>query len=176
MRVVNAVTTSWPALRLDRPTFSAVAESELDAVHRYLLFLTGNRTVAEDLTGETFEKAFRVWRRFDPRRGTARAWLCGIARTTALDHFRSEERRRRREERYARDLPETEDLPFGPGPLEAALSLLSAAEREVVALRVLLELDGPTTARMLGISTTACSTRLSRALKRLEELMNDARD
>ena len=176
MRVVNAVTTSWPALRLDRPTFSAVAESELDAVHRYLLFLTGNRTVAEDLAGETFEKAFRVWRRFDPRRGTARAWLCGIARTTALDHFRSEERRRRREERYARDLPETEDLAIGPGPLEAALSLLSAAEREVVALRVLLELDGPATARVLGISTTACSTRLSRALKRLEELMKDARD
>jgi RNA polymerase sigma-70 factor (ECF subfamily) len=176
MRVVNAVTTSWPALRLERPTFTAVAESELDAVHRYLLFLTGNRTVAEDLTGETFEKAFRVWRRFDPRRGSARAWLCGIARTTALDHFRSEERRRRREERYARDLPATEDLAFGPGPLEAALALLSAAEREVVALRVLLELDGPTTARVLGISTTACSTRLSRALKRLEELMNDARD
>jgi RNA polymerase sigma-70 factor (ECF subfamily) len=176
MRVVNAVTTSWPALRLERPTFSAVAESELDAVHRYLLFLTGNRTVAEDLTGETFEKAFRVWRRFDPRRGTARAWLCGIARTTALDHFRSEERRRRREERYAHALPETEDIAFGPGPLEAALCLLSAAEREVVALRVLLELDGPTAARVLGISTTACSTRLSRALKRLEELMKDARD
>ena len=176
MKAVNAVTTSWPGLRVDRPTFSAVAESELDAVHRYLVFLTGNRTVAEDLTGETFEKAFRVWRRFDPRRGTARAWLCGIARSTALDHFRSEERRRRREERYARDLPETEDLAIGPGPLEAALSLLSAAEREVVALRVLLELDGPATARVLGISTTACSTRLSRALKRLEELMKDARD
>jgi RNA polymerase sigma-70 factor (ECF subfamily) len=176
MRVVNAVTTSWPALRLERPTFSAVAESELDAVHRYLLFLTGNRTVAEDLTSETFEKAFRVWRRFDPRRGTARAWLCGIARTTALDHFRSEERRRRREERYARDLPEAEEIALGPGPLEAALGRLSAAEREVVALRVLLELDGPTTARVLGISTTACSTRLSRALRRLEELMKDARD
>jgi len=83
MKAVNAVTTTWPGLRVDRPTFSAVAESELDAVHRYLLFLTGNRTVAEDLTGETFEKAFRIWRRFDPRRGTPRAWLCGIARTTA---------------------------------------------------------------------------------------------
>jgi RNA polymerase sigma-70 factor (ECF subfamily) len=176
MRVVNAVTTSWPALGLDRPSFSSAAESELDAVHRYLLFLTGNPTVAEDLTGETFEKAFRVWRRFDPRRGTARAWLCGIARTTALDHFRSEERRRRREERYARDLPEAQEEAFGPGRLESALGRLSAAEREVVALRVLLELDGPTTARLLGISTTACSTRLSRALKRLEELMKDARD
>ena len=176
MKAVNAVTTSWPALRVDRPTFSAVAESELDAVHRYLLFLTGNRAVAEDLTGETFEKAFRVWRRFDPRRGTPRAWLCGIARTTALDHFRSEERRRRREEKYTRDLAESDEPAFGPGDLESALGRLSAAEREVVALRVLLELDGPTVSRLLGISTTACSTRLSRALKRLEEMMRDARD
>jgi RNA polymerase sigma-70 factor (ECF subfamily) len=176
MRAVNAVTTSWPGLHVDRPSFSAVAESELDAVHRYLLFLTGNRAVAEDLTGETFEKAFRSWRRFDPRRGTARSWLCRIARSTALDHFRSEERRRRRETRYARDLPDAEEPGFGPGALEAALARLSPAEREVVALRVLLELDGPTTARVLGISVTACSTRLSRALKRLEEMMSDAGD
>jgi RNA polymerase sigma factor (sigma-70 family) len=176
MRAVNAVTTSWAGLHVDRPSFSAVAESELDAVHRYLLFLTGNRTVAEDLTGETFEKAFRSWRRFDPRRGTARVWLCRIARSTALDHFRSEERRRRREDRYARGLPESVDNELGPGALETAVARLSPAEREIVALRVLLELDGPTAARVLGISTTACSTRLSRALKKLEEMMSDASD
>jgi RNA polymerase sigma factor (sigma-70 family) len=176
MKSVNAVTTSWPGLHLDRPTFASVAEAELDAVHRYLLFLTGDRSVAEDLTGETFEKAFRFWRRFDPRRGSARAWLCGIARTTALDHFRAERRRRRREDRYARDLPASGEPSLGPGKLEAALEQLSPADREIVALRVLLELDGPTTARVLGISATACSTRLSRALKRLEEMMSDARD
>ena len=175
MRAVNAVTTSWPGLHVDRPSFSAVAESELDAVHRYLLFLTGNRAVAEDLTGETFEKAFRSWRRFDPRRGTPRAWLCRIARSTALDHFRAEERRRRREERYAGGAAVVDEPQLGPGPLEAALAQLSPVEREVVALRVLLELDGPTAARILGISTTACSTRLSRALKRLEEMMSDVR-
>jgi DNA-directed RNA polymerase specialized sigma24 family protein len=38
----------------------------------------------------------------------------------------------------------------------------------------LLELDGPAAARVLGISPTACSTRLSRALHRLEEEMHDA--
>src|SRR5262245_15948714 len=176
MRAVNAVTTSWAGLHVDRPSFSAVAESELDAVHSYLLFLTGNRTVAADLTGETFEKAFRAWRRFDPRRGTARAWLCRIARSSALDHFRSEERRRRREDRYAAGVPGSVDDDLGPGRLETAVTRLSPAEREVVALRVLLELDGPTAARVLGISATACSTRLSRALKKLEEMMSDAGD
>src|SRR3954466_15881904 len=103
MRTVNAVTPSWPGLHVDQPSFAAVAEAELDAVHRYLLFLTGNRSLAEDLAGETFEKAFRAWRGSDPPRGSARTWLCQIARSTALDHFRAEERRRRREERFARD-------------------------------------------------------------------------
>jgi RNA polymerase sigma factor (sigma-70 family) len=176
MKAVNAVTTSWPGLRVDRPTFAAVAEAELDAVHGYLLFLTGNRAVAEDLTGETFEEAFRSWRRFDPRRGTARAWLCSIARSAALDHFRAEERRRRREERYARGAQEVGPAEPGSSEVEGALARLSPAEREVVALRVLLDLDGPTAARVLGISPTACSTRLSRAMKRLEEMMNDVRD
>src|SRR5437667_11401886 len=58
MKAVNAVTTSWPALRVDRPTFSAVAESELDTIHPYLLSLTGHRTVAEDVTGQTVDNAF----------------------------------------------------------------------------------------------------------------------
>jgi RNA polymerase sigma-70 factor (ECF subfamily) len=173
---VNAVTTTWPGLGVEQPSFAAVAEAELDAVHRYLLFLTGDRSLAEDLTGETFEKAFRTWRRFDPRRGSARTWLCQIARTTALDHFRAEERRRRREDRFARERAEHEEGPAVEGELALALAQLSPAEREVVALRVLLDLDGPSAARLLGISRTACSTRLSRALKRLEELMRDARD
>jgi RNA polymerase sigma factor (sigma-70 family) len=175
MRAVNAVTSPWSGVHADRPTFAEVAERELDAVHRYLVFLTGNRAVAEDLTGETFEKAFRRWRRFDPRRGSARTWLCRIARSVALDHFRAEERRRRREERFARGAAGLDEVELGSSALETALAQLSPGEREVVALRVLLDFDGPTAARVLGISPTACSTRLSRALKRLEELIDDER-
>jgi RNA polymerase sigma-70 factor, ECF subfamily len=156
-------------------TFQAVAEAELDAVHRYLVLLTGDRSAAEDLTAETFEHAFRKWRRFDPRRGTPRAWLCAIARGLALDHFRSEDRRRRREERYVQGMRDTDDDLWSYGSVAHALRDLSPAEREVVALRILLDLDGPTTARLLRISESACSTRLSRALKRLEELMTDVR-
>ena len=82
-------------------TFAAAAEAHLDDVHAYLVYLTGDRGTAEELTGATFERALRMWRRFDARRGSARTWLCQIARSTALDHFRSEQRRRRREDTYA---------------------------------------------------------------------------
>ena len=154
-------------LRPERPGFAAVAEQQLDAVYRYLVFLTG----------ETFEKALRSWRRFDPRRGAPRTWLCAIARSLALDHFRAEQRRRRREETYARREEPTQPA-FAEGysaELEQALGALSPGEREVIALRVLLDLDGPAAARVLGISETACSTRLSRALKRLEERIGNVR-
>jgi RNA polymerase sigma-70 factor (ECF subfamily) len=157
--------------------FAAVCEENLDGVFGYLLYLTGNRTVAEDLTAETFERALRRLKRFDPRRGTAKAWLLTLARSTALDHFRSEERRRRREGTYALESPEAVEREifghtYSPA-LEAALRSLSAGEREVVALRVLLDLDGETAARLLGISPTACSTRLHRALQKLEEKVRD---
>lgn len=151
--------------------FAEAAERHLDDVHAFLVYLTGDRTVAEELTAETFARACERWRRFDPRRGSARTWFCQLARSTALDHFRAEDRRRRREGRYALDVPESVEAVFGEGlspALEAALSRISAAEREVLALRVVLELDGESAARVLGISATACSTRLSRALQKLE--------
>jgi RNA polymerase sigma-70 factor (ECF subfamily) len=151
-------------------SFATTAEEHLDDVYAYLVYLTRDRSLAEDLAADTFEKALRLWQRFDPRRASARTWLCQIARTTALDWFRSEERRQRREQRAA--VPERVDCAFGEGlspHLEAALAQLSAGEREVIALRVLLELDGDEAARVLGVSPTAVSTRLSRALKKLEE-------
>jgi RNA polymerase sigma-70 factor (ECF subfamily) len=152
-------------------SFAATTEEHLDDVYAYLVYLTRDRSLAEDLAADTFEKALKGWRRFDASRGSARTWLCQIARTTALDWFRAEERRRRREERAAvPERLEEPDLSAGLSPeLEAALQALSASEREVIALRVLLDLDGDETARVLGISPTAVSTRLSRALKKLEE-------
>jgi RNA polymerase sigma-70 factor, ECF subfamily len=153
--------------------FAEAARRHLDDVHAFLVYLTGDRSVAEDLTAETFARALERWHRFDPRRGGPRTWLCQLARSTALDHFRAEDRRRRREGRYAvAELRESAEPAFGERlspALEHGLAQLSAAEREVVALRVVLELDGDEAARVLGISTTACSTRLSRALAKLEK-------
>jgi RNA polymerase sigma-70 factor (ECF subfamily) len=151
-------------------SFATTAEEHLDDVYAYLVYLTHDRSLAEDLAADTFEKALRLWRRFDPARASARTWLCQIARTTALDWFRAEERRHRREQRVAS--PEQIETGFVEGlspELETALAALSAGEREVIALRILLELDGDEAARVLGISPTAVSTRLSRALMKLEE-------
>jgi RNA polymerase sigma-70 factor (ECF subfamily) len=152
-------------------SLAAAAERHLDDVYRYILYLTRDPQAAEDLTAETFERALRLWHRFDPKRGSERTWLCQVARTTALDHLRAEERRLRREERFA-SLADRYDEPdeqvVSPW-LRSALAALSAAEREVIALRVILDLDAAAAGRVLGISPSACTTRLSRALQKLEE-------
>src|SRR5215207_510854 len=154
-------------------TFAQAAETHLDDVFGYLAWFTGDRFVAEDLTGETFERALRLWHRFDAKRGSERTWLCQIARTVALDHFRSERRRTRREELAA--VPERIDERVAEGlspELERGMLGLSAGEREVIALRV--DLDPGTAAGVLGISPTNCTTRLNRALKKLEEALHVA--
>lgn len=156
-------------------TFADAAESHLDDVYGYLSWFTSDRSAAEELTAETFERALRLWHRFDPKRGSARTWLCQVARTVALDHFRSEKRRSRREQLAA--TPDRFEQRFVEGlspDLEAALRSLSAGEREVIALRVLLDFDAESAAHMLGISTTNCTTRLNRALTKLEEALHVA--
>jgi RNA polymerase sigma factor (sigma-70 family) len=156
-------------------SFAEAAESHLDDVYSYLVWFTGDRFAAEDLAAETFERALRLWHRFDPKRGSARTWLCQVARTTALDHFRSEKRRTRREQVAAVPERYEERLLEGLSPaLEAAIARLSAGEREVIVLRVVLDFDAKTAAGMLGISPTNCTTRLNRALGKLEEALHVA--
>ncbi len=174
MKTVNSLAPPLTRRAPLRRSFAAAAEEHLDDVHRYLLMLTADPTLAEDLTAETFEKALRSWRRYDPRRSSERTWLCRIGRNVALDHFRSESRRRRREERHAGEVAGSEvappELGFSP-ELEAALRTLSAGEREVLALRIVLDLDADAAARVLGVGRSACSMRLARALGKLEERM-----
>lgn len=86
IEAVNALAPPLPGRAPLRRGFAEVAEDHLDDVHRYLLMLTADPAAAEDLTAETFEKALRSWRRYDPRRSSERTWLCRIGRNVALDH------------------------------------------------------------------------------------------
>src|SRR5919197_3769293 len=128
MKDVNAVETLPLRPRTAaRPAFADVAERHLDDVYRYLLVFTRDASLAEDLAAETFERALRIWRRFDPRRSSARTWLCTIARSAALDHFRAERRRHRREREVSEPEGRIEPPELGLSPqLERALAALSA--------------------------------------------------
>ncbi len=62
-------------------------------IYRYVLRLTGRRTDADDLSQETFLRAFRAHRGLPPD-ANARAWLFAIATNLCRNHFRAQKRRR----------------------------------------------------------------------------------
>src|SRR4029450_8609843 len=66
-------------------SFEALYRGSADAVYAYAASLLRDRSAAEEVTAAAFERAFRKQRSFDPRRGTQRAWLFGIARHAGLD-------------------------------------------------------------------------------------------
>ena len=159
------------------PSFASACDVHLDGVYRYLLYLVRHPQLAEDLTADTFERALKSWASFDPRRGGASAWLTRIARNAALDHMRADGRRRRREALAA--VPEAvapTEIPSGFSPdMRRAFERLTGSEREVIALRVILEFDTREAAAILDIKPSACTTALHRAMTKLrEELTRDA--
>src|SRR5438105_12899900 len=156
MKLVNAMPA---ALTVSRPgraqPFADVVAENLDAVYRYLVYLTGDRVAAEDLASETFEKAYRGWRKFDPQRGAPRTWLCRIAHSVAVDWFRAEARRQRREDNYMRDSEMLSESVFADGlspDLDQVFHSVTPAVRDVMAPRFLLATDCPNVACALGTS------------------------
>lgn len=163
----------------ERPRFADVAAAELDGVYRYLLQMTRDPALADDLTSATFERALRDWHRYDPRRGRPRPWLVEIARRQALDHFRSDRRRRDRERRTAAAEAHDGGLDGGlgvPPDMRAAMEGLTDTERELIALRVLLDIDTAETARIMGMTPTRVSSALHRALGKLRTRLSAAGD
>lgn len=172
----GAIAAGFVSTAGHRPSFADVAAAEIDHVHRYLVHVVRDVALAEDLTSATFERALREWGRYDPRRGRPRPWLLEIARNQARDHFRASSRRDARERRAAE--PEATDGGVGrstglPGYMSEAMSQLSHTEREIIALRVILDMDGAETSRILGISRSAVSTGLHRGLGRLRAVLGE---
>lgn len=153
--------------------FEELYRSSRDDVFAYAAGLLRDRSAAEDVTALAFERAFRKRNRFDPRRGSPRAWLFGIARNAALDELR----RRRRQAQLAAE-PEDADAPSAQGLAEAAstraalrtaLAGLDPRERELVAMKFFAGLSNSEIAGVLGISESNAATRLHRVITKLRE-------
>jgi RNA polymerase sigma-70 factor (ECF subfamily) len=151
------------------------AESR-DDVYAYVASLLRDRSLAEDVTALAFERAFRRRRLFNPRRGSERAWLFGIARNAALDELR----RRRRRAPLAGDPPadgcSSEEHLEGVlqrAAVQAALASLTPRERELLALKFHAELSNPDIARVLGVSESNAGTMLHRTITKLRKACDE---
>jgi RNA polymerase sigma-70 factor, ECF subfamily len=144
------------------------------AVYNYFRFHVPLPDVAEDLTAETFLKVVRAADRFDPARGTARAWILTVARNVLGDW-----RRRARLRQYVAlgtmhdlvcEAPSPEERLLREeevGRLLDAVATLGDGDRELIGLRYGSGLDSAEIAQILGISEGSVRTRVWRVLGRL---------
>src|SRR5947199_8562637 len=77
--------------------FEDLYRNTFPRVYAYVASLLRDRAAAEDVTALAFERAYRKRGRFSARRGSAEAWVFGIARNAALDELRKLKRRARLE-------------------------------------------------------------------------------
>jgi RNA polymerase sigma-70 factor (ECF subfamily) len=125
---------------------------------------TGDMTLAEDQTAEAFARAYASWHKVG-RHPAPMAWVV----RTALNAGASWWRRRRRETTLTGDgqVPERTEVGGLDATVLTALRRLPARQREVIMLRVFLDLDVETTAGQLGIAPGTVRAHLSRAMTAL---------
>lgn len=145
-------------------------------VYGFCAYRLGDRDTAEDLTQATFERALRAWSRFDPRRASVSTWLLAIARNLLIDHYRRDRSSLTDpiDERLAPAVPGPEERLTVSPELLSALARLSERDREVLALRFGGDMTGPEIADLLNLTLANVQQILSRSLRRLRGLLDDA--
>ena len=135
---------------------------------RIVMVSMADRPLAEDLVAEAFTKAWASWRKV---RGLAepRAWVIRTAMNARVSWWR----RHRQEVTLGSQnaIAATSQELALDSSLVAALRRLPVRQRQVIALRLLLDLDTATTAEMLGMSSSTVATHLHRAIAALRRDM-----
>jgi RNA polymerase sigma-70 factor, ECF subfamily len=160
--------------------FARLYDEHAQALFAFLAYRTSDRTLAQDLLGDTFERAFRSRRHFSARRGSEKTWLYTIALNCLRDRLRKGATEARAMEQVALGAPEPPyaeralDRLADRDELSQAIKLLTPEEREAIALRYGADLTLPEVARVTGQSLRTAERRVAGALAKLrEELTED---
>lgn len=140
---------------------------------------------AEDLAQDTFLRAWQHRKSYQPDRAKISTWLCTIARNLALNELDRQSRRPAGSDEKTDSIIATDSavcpqyqtaLHQDTEQLNRILNTLNADERSAIALHYAEELSARDAAQVMGCSTGAFRTRLSRARKKLQALWKSKTD
>ena len=154
-----------------RPDFAEFYREAKDQCLFAVLVSVGDRDTAQDLVAEAFARAWASWPAVSGHPAPA-AWVVRTALNAGVSRWR-----RRRREVPVPDLALVADRPAAREPagdgvdprIMAALLRLPARQRQVVALRLFLDLDTGRTAQVLGIAPGTVQAHLGRAIAALRD-------
>lgn len=151
--------------------FERLVERHTRDLYAFLLYRTGDHHLAEELVGDTLERAYRARARFDRRRASEKTWLITIALNRWRDILRREGSERAALERMgARQSPDAGmDAVEERRALLDGIAALPPDEREVVALSYGADLTAKQVAALLELPVTTVQGRLYRGLRHLRD-------
>jgi len=148
--------------------FQDLYESYAADVYRFAFWFSGDSTKAEDITSETF---IRAWvRRSTIRTETLKAYLFTIARNVYLEHQRKEKRHVALEDVYTDPAPGPDKLAESKLELlrvQKILQTLPEIDRAAFILRVQHELPYVEIASALGLSLASAKVKVHRVRRKL---------
>lgn len=140
--------------------------------------ILGQRALAEEVVQDVMLKLWNRPERFDPARGTLRAYLTTLAHGCAIDLARSESARSRREEREARladrqfTVSTGDDLSLLRREVREAVDQLKPAERQAIALAYFVGYSYREVASRLGVPEGTVKNRIRSGLARLRSMLD----
>jgi RNA polymerase sigma-70 factor (ECF subfamily) len=147
-------------------------------IYRYVLRVSGRRSDADDLSQETFLRAYRAYGKLAPD-ANARAWLFAIATNLCRNHFRSLKRRRLAYAAVGAQARDADDeAPDGVTAsrelgqvLERTISALPLKQRLAFVQRKLHGLDYEAIGRSLECSAESARAHVFQALRKIRRTL-----
>lgn len=159
--------------------FAVLYDRYADRVFRHISYRLGGRADCEDLTQQTFLKAWQAIGRYRITEVPFVAWLLTIAHNAVISYFRAD----RSHQPLDDDLPKLDESADTVALVERqeqrervrrAVALLKPEFQQVVAMRYLEELDYPDIARQMGKKEGTVRVTLHRALQELRRQLQEA--
>lgn len=168
----NELVAKIQAGQLDQ--FMALYDLYMDKIYRFLLYRINHRETAEDLTSQTFLKAFDAIGSFDVSKGTFQAWLYKIAYNLLVDHYRKSKPTldlTYAEQTASNDKSEqlAEEY-FNQKQVKELLHNLPEATQELIILRIWEELPYAEISKILDKSEDSLKMQFSRAISSLRNM------
>ena len=166
------------AIKGDAQAFGELYQQNLKPIYRYIFYKVGNPTEAEDLTEQTFLKAWEAIRRYREQGVPFAAWLYRLAHNLVIDYHRT-----RHEALPLDEILDAEDGQTGPEEIAAirldvqtvqqAIARLTPEQQQVVILRFVQGLSHREVAAIMGKNEGAIRGLQHRALEALHTLLAD---
>jgi len=164
------------AIVRDQSAFAELYDRHVVRVYRHIYYLVNDAREAEDLTAQTFLKAWEAIDRYKERGAPFVAWLLRIAHNLTISHLRSKRDHSELDEGFVDtkrhgNPEESLEQASDERSVRDAVLRLRDEQRQVIMLRFVEELDYTEVAAMIGKSVPAVRVIQHRALGNLRKLM-----